>query len=865
MNEINNICKKIISLKYEEKKMKKFIVLIAILSLISHSSPMLTFAQTVSINEVCEETSDSFMEDGVEESSDHNEEDEIQSSDKVAGDDEVSPNDSGRDTLESKQEENVVSSENRSSASQLITGVWGTVPWTYDLVSSTIVLRGGEVGLTGLAPWRTYTDVEQIFLEDRVILGSNAVSLFRGLTQLKNIQGIEKFDTANVTNMNFMFQGASSITELDLSQWDMSNVTSTTTMFAEMSNLKKLDISSWHRSIQVINMFRATSFEQLTLGTGTRINGTWLSNIPATETYTGRWVLQDSLASSTNFVSFASSTAFMSGYNGANPGVYVWEETIDLEAQVRPQTILLGEGTQDIDLGSAIHTVTADGVLLSSGEYDVTYIDSSSYLYIGDRFKDVTITYRTVHTLSVRIPISVRWGNTIRLRGTWANNFEEWRTIAAFTHHVGESGPELSLSPGRGGTNPTTPMIQQLPNQEFASLHAYSGSATILVNQGQHFFDFTLSTQQTPAEAQQDFENAVGENGRLQLSVGDIVSATHLFSSGEEFDGALAGFSNLEWNVLMQDEAEENVGTDHTNHKNSAFYEVTATNLRPLVINQLKPLLNNEVWQYISEEELLVVAESFFDFDIAEGHVSIAEIIEMPDTNQPGDSSMVVRVQEKLSSGQYAQMDYTVPVTIRPLQVSPKDPENPQEELHPEVMPELPENQGFLSIDFVPTIQFGDQEISYFAPETLYAEPLRTTANETRANFVQVSDRRGRNQSDGWRLSVKQREQFKNSETGHVLAGASLQFHHIQAIAASGQENQPTHSEQLSLLPGVSSTVAQAQAGSGLETWLFAFGTTDQAAESVVLHLESEQERQTGTYETTVEWILQSVPDNVIQ
>lgn len=353
------------------------------------------------------------------------------------------------------------------------------------------------------------------------------------------------------------------------------------------------------------------------------------------------------------------------------------------------------------------------------------------------------------------------------------------------------------------------------------------------------FFDFTLSTQQTPAEAQQDFENAVGENGRLQLTVGDIVSATHLFSSGEEFDGALAGFSNLEWNVLMQDEAEEHVGTDHTNHKNSAFYEVTATNLRPLVINQLKPLLNNEVWQYISEEELLVVAESFFDFDIAEGYVSIAEIIEMPDTNQPGDSSMVVRVQEKLSSGQYAQMDYTVPVTIRPLQVSPKDPENPQEELHPEVMPELPENQGFLSIDFVPTIQFGDQEISYFAPETLYAEPLRTTANETRANFVQVSDRRGRNQSDGWRLSVKQREQFKNSGTGHVLAGASLQFHHIQAIAVSGQENQPTHSEQLSLLPGVSSTVAQAQAGSGLETWLFAFGTTDQADESVVLHLAS--------------------------
>lgn len=273
--------------------MKKFIVLIAIFSLISHSSPMLTFAQTVSIDEVYEETSDSFVEDSVEESSDHNEEDEIQSSDKVARDDAVSPSDSGRNTSENKQEENVVSSETRSSEGQLITGVWGTVPWSYDLVSSTIVLRGGEVGVTGLAPWKTYTDVEQIVLEDRVILDSTAVSLFSGLTQLKNIQGIEKFDTAKVTNMNSMFQGASSITELDLSQWDMSNVTSTVAIVAEATSLQKLDISSWRTSILVVNMFRrAESLSQLTLGIGTRINGTFIIQ------YTGNGNLYGALGTS---------------------------------------------------------------------------------------------------------------------------------------------------------------------------------------------------------------------------------------------------------------------------------------------------------------------------------------------------------------------------------------------------------------------------------------------------------------------------------------------------------------------------------------------------------------------------------------
>ena len=140
--------------------MKKFIFLIVVFSLTSHSSPLITFAQTVSINEVYEETSNSFIEDNVEKSSDYNEKDEIQSSDKVTRDGEVTPSESGRDSSESKTEENVASSENRSSEGQLINGVWGSVPWTYDLVSSTMILRGGEVGSSGLAPWKTYTEVE---------------------------------------------------------------------------------------------------------------------------------------------------------------------------------------------------------------------------------------------------------------------------------------------------------------------------------------------------------------------------------------------------------------------------------------------------------------------------------------------------------------------------------------------------------------------------------------------------------------------------------------------------------------------------------------------------------------------------------
>lgn len=688
---------------------------------------------------------------------------------------------------------------------------------------------------------------------------SNMTRVFSNMHALKSLD-VNNWNVSNVTNMSGMFYGLSRIESLDLSNWNTTKVTNMSVLFTNMLSLNKLDLSSFNTSnVQTLTgLFSGTpNLSHLTLGTQSKFTSSaLLPAIPRTETHSGRWLLQGNPD-----VTFQDSSSFMEQFDGSHPGVYIRE--LALTAEVVPQTIILGDSIDVIDLSAAIPVVSTGGSVLGREEYSIATVDSSPHLYIGDRFKAVAITHlATGSRIIVEVPISVRWGNTIRLRGTWANNFDEWRTVAAFTHHVGENGPELSFSPGRGGSNPSTPMIQQLPNQEFSSLRAYSGTTGVLLNQGEHFFDFAMTTQQTPEQAEQAFEDINEGNGRLKLNIGDVVSATHLFSTGEELSGALAGFSNKEWNVLMQDEPEENTGTDHTNKKNTAFYEVTQTNLRPLVINQLRLLSDNRIWQFTSQEELMEQVESFFDFDIAEGKVSIAEIIEMPDTSQVGDATMVVRVQEQLTTGQYAQIDYTVPVSVLPLQVEPKDPENPQAEIQPEIMPELPEQQGALSIDFVPTFQFGNQSVTYLDYETLYADPLTTVSDGDRANFVQISDRRGSTQSDGWQLSVKQREQFKDRNTNQILNGTSLEFRNIQAITNTDQENGPTYSESVKLIPGVSSSLACAKPGSGLETWLLVFGTTEQAAESVALHLHSGQERQSGTYKTTLEWTLQSVPDN---
>ena len=64
---------------------------------------------------------------------------------------------------------------------------------------------------------------------------------------------LSNFDTSNVTNMNYMFMGCSSLTSLDLSNFDTSKVTDMGEMFAGCSSLTSLDLSSFDTS-NVTNM-----------------------------------------------------------------------------------------------------------------------------------------------------------------------------------------------------------------------------------------------------------------------------------------------------------------------------------------------------------------------------------------------------------------------------------------------------------------------------------------------------------------------------------------------------------------------------------------------------------------------------------
>ena len=84
---------------------------------------------------------------------------------------------------------------------------------------------------------------------------------FGNNSNLKSIKKLKGLDTSNVTNMNNLFYGCSSLTSLDLSSLDTSKVTGMSYMFSGCSSLTSLDLSNWDTSKVTImgNMFSRCS------------------------------------------------------------------------------------------------------------------------------------------------------------------------------------------------------------------------------------------------------------------------------------------------------------------------------------------------------------------------------------------------------------------------------------------------------------------------------------------------------------------------------------------------------------------------------------------------------------------------------
>lgn len=198
----------------------------------------------------------------------------------------------------------------------------------------------------------------------------------------------------------------------------------------------------------------------------------------------------------------------------------------------------------------------------------------------------------------------------------------------------------------------------------------------------------------------------------------------------------------------------------------------------------------------------------------------------------------------------------------------PVDPLDPEIEVSPENKPELPENQGLLSIDFISSFNFGSQPISVH-DQTYYAQPQRLlnedgTVNEMeeRPNYVQISDRRSATERNGWQLSVTQTKQFEGLKN-QQLTGASITFSNQQLVTAQGGDTPSLQTANpLTLVPGNKRALIRAEDTEGTGTWIYRFGDEHTARESVTLNVPKGSNPEATSYSTTLIWELNAIPDN---
>ena len=185
---------------------------------------------------------------------------------------------------------------------------------------------------------------------------------------------------------------------------------------------------------------------------------------------------------------------------------------------------------------------------------------------------------------------------------------------------------------------------------------------------------------------------------------------------------------------------------------------------------------------------------------------------------------------------------------------------------------------GPLSIDFASSLSFGKQAISsldvtYYAnAQYISGDKDGTTVDETRPNYVQVTDNRG--SGSGWTLTVAESNQFVTGD-GNVLTGAELTFWKGKTLGTTSftPSYVATNKEVIST---ADTKIIAAAAGEGMGTWAYRLGDNSDYQENGGAHLILDAVSTAspitlkvvaGTnlakvYTTTLNWKLSDTPEN---
>jgi bacterial surface protein 26-residue repeat len=208
--------------------------------------------------------------------------------------------------------------------------------------------------------WYQHRDIiTKIVIESEIISYGNQSYLFHNLYYVTIIEGLDRIDTSNVTNMRHMFAGMNNLTEINLSNFNTENVNNMSWMFVGMNSLTEIDLSNFDTN-NVENMenifFSLNNLSKLTLGQYFNFIGdVKLVEVPNNELFTGEWqnvgegTLENPLG---NYI--LTSDQLIKDYEGESMSdIYVWRPTT-LNRRFRTTVKTFGNGTAIADRTTSI-------------------------------------------------------------------------------------------------------------------------------------------------------------------------------------------------------------------------------------------------------------------------------------------------------------------------------------------------------------------------------------------------------------------------------------------------------------------------------------------------------------------------------
>ncbi len=147
-------------------------------------------------------------------------------------------------------------------------GKIGTAKYKYIKGSKELHFYGGQLPEDLTTNWDESfrSEVVKVVFDDVVTTKGSTKALFDEYTSLEKIEGLNKLDVSNVTDMDSMFLNCGSLKSIDVNKWDTSKVTNMKSLFDECG-LTYVDVSRWDTSAvtDMSRMFCGCAFESIDL------------------------------------------------------------------------------------------------------------------------------------------------------------------------------------------------------------------------------------------------------------------------------------------------------------------------------------------------------------------------------------------------------------------------------------------------------------------------------------------------------------------------------------------------------------------------------------------------------------------------